>query len=580
MSGSLRPKLACHPCTVRKIKCNKSIPCDNCVKRGEETLCRRQEDLGPGNSLADSLVEYQPANILSDHDNSVPCARNAKLVESLLWRVESLERALREHLENGHTRKFSMAHEPPAMNEHTLPSPVILNTTANNHDTAGAVPVQDGSRGHGNTQITASLWPNEGRMLPSNNDIGLPILESLLPSLLVVNQMVEYHIHHLLWMHNAFHAITFQKELLGFYEIHHGKVTMDGSNNADSERIQWMALLFAILSGSMISAPDPILTLWGYRRPDQQIMAERWHNATIRCLELSRYLFNHNLYSVQAIATLTSSAYTLGFMRCQCVLMASGIRIAQGLGLHQLGGHHVRERENSTVEQLILKETKRRVWYTLVRQDYFFIPFSESYQVHRLFNNTTKPINCKEEDMSPLNDDIPTITTYCRFLDEVALIMSELHDSLKTSTTLYAQYEETLRFDAKMRALATLRRPLCFSNVPPDPLWPAYATWGRTNLTISSSHKIIMIHRKFLGRSFTDSAFSFTRKTCVAAAKTILKALFDTTDVGRDVLRVEDQGKPIIWTEQAFSVTACVSNILDCFADIQNLLNAFTERNV
>ncbi|KAK7883527.1 hypothetical protein LTR67_011103 [Exophiala xenobiotica] len=128
--------------------------------------------------------------------------------------------------------------------------------------------------------------------------------------------------------------------------------------------------------------------------------------------------------------------------------------------------------------------------------------------------------------------------------------MSELQDALKVSKTLYVQYEETLRFDARMRAYATLRRPTYFGNDLLNLTWPKYIPWARRSLTVSSAHKIIMIHRKFRGRSYTDPVFSFTRKTCIAAAKTILK----THNLGHDMT----DGAPTLWSEQAFSVTACV----------------------
>src|SRR3978361_977596 len=56
-----------------------------------------------------------------------------------------------------------------------------------------------------------------------------------------------------------------------------------------------------------------------------------------------------------------------------------------------------------------------------------------------------------------------------------------------------------------------------------------------------------MIHRKFLGMSFHDKRFSFTRKTCLAAAKTIIN----------EVKEVPEES-PILWTMQAFSVAAAV----------------------
>ncbi|KAL1794949.1 hypothetical protein ACET3X_006765 [Alternaria dauci] len=64
-----------------------------------------------------------------------------------------------------------------------------------------------------------------------------------------------------------------------------------------------------------------------------------------------------------------------------------------------------------------------------------------------------------------------------------------------------------------------------------------------------------MIHRKFIGLSFSNSAFSFTRRTCIAASKTILKEALSGT---------EDHG-PTLWIEQAFSVAAGIILSLDTF---------------
>jgi hypothetical protein len=60
-------------------------------------------------------------------------------------------------------------------------------------------------------------------------------------------------------------------------------------------------------------------------------------------------------------------------------------------------------------------------------------------------------------------------------------------------------------------------------------------------------------HRNFLGLSFTNSTFSFTRRTCLAAAKTILK----------EALAPYDEYGPVIWIEQAFSIAAGIILGLD-----------------
>ncbi|KAH3661421.1 hypothetical protein OGAPHI_006828 [Ogataea philodendri] len=43
MRGNNRPSFACIPCTLRKVKCDKNIPCRNCVRRKLAHECRRKE---------------------------------------------------------------------------------------------------------------------------------------------------------------------------------------------------------------------------------------------------------------------------------------------------------------------------------------------------------------------------------------------------------------------------------------------------------------------------------------------------------------------------------------------------------
>jgi hypothetical protein len=61
-----------------------------------------------------------------------------------------------------------------------------------------------------------------------------------------------------------------------------------------------------------------------------------------------------------------------------------------------------------------------------------------------------------------------------------------------------------------------------------------------------------MVNRKFLWQSFTYPAFSVTRKTCIAASKTIIRAQEQTA---------MDDG-PELWIYHAFSVAAAVRSIL------------------
>jgi hypothetical protein len=367
------------------------------------------------------------------------------------------------------------------------------------------------------------------------------ICQMLLPTQPKVYQLVKYHVDCLLWYHGALHATTFMQELSEFYNEHNGQIDAPGVD------LQWVALLFTILTGSMTCAPRSVAQSWGFHSEEQDTLSKRWLKASTTCLQQAEYMAYHSIYSVQAIATLTISAHMLGYSNGLSVLLASAVRIAQGLGLHQLGEE--KERNNNTgTNNLINREIGRRVWCQLCIQDWFSIPFTESYLLHHQGFTTPKPQN-SDDNMNPLPDHTPTVTSYSRLFYDIAALMPNLQDAISASNTPYTKYEQVLKYDRKLRTLATKHLPYFLQNVPLDPNWPCYAPWARRSLAISSAHKVIMIHRKFLSASFSNPLFVFTRKTCVAASRTIIKEQMEAV---RD-------GGPVLWIHQAFSVTASVS---------------------
>jgi hypothetical protein len=62
-----------------------------------------------------------------------------------------------------------------------------------------------------------------------------------------------------------------------------------------------------------------------------------------------------------------------------------------------------------------------------------------------------------------------------------------------------------------------------------------------------------MIHRKFLGASFTNPVFAFTRRCCLAAARTIIN----------ESRHVASEQGPILWIYHAFVVAASIIVCLD-----------------
>ena len=380
----------------------------------------------------------------------------------------------------------------------------------------------------------------------TSKDAQLDVLEALLPNKTHIVQLVEYHSTTILWYHGSYSSAIFKDDLDIFLGDYEGDVRHQDLN------LQWLSLLFAIVTGSITCAPPSVYQSWGFSSEERKVLSQRWYEATVTCLEIAGYIEAHTIYSVQAIATLTIAAHILGKSSSQSILLASAGRIAQSLGLHRLGPES--SASATSKEQLRQREAGRRVFNQLCTQDWFQIPFSESYSLNPRFFTTAKPLNCNDDDMVPHPLSIPTQASYCNYRYDIAALMPQLLDAMTGCNTLFTKYEQVLHYDEKMRKLATACIPTFLStNAPVATDWPIYVGWARRSLTICASHKIIMIHRKFIGLSFTNSAFQFTRRTCIAASKTILK----------EALSGSDEQGPILWIEQAFSVAAGIILSLD-----------------
>ncbi|KIW10293.1 hypothetical protein PV08_11255 [Exophiala spinifera] len=560
MSAAPRRKLACRVCTRRKVKCDKKIPCDNCVKRGTPAQCERAEN--------DGILARGSSVSAGQHDGG------AASLNALQARVAELEALLQmQRGTDSHTVPHSST---PAIEEAIQRTITQTRSSSPSHDSdiEDAVTVLEFlAWGRMKDPDKAMLSPEALRVSEYDDGTGtspagdletaldpdpnlLSWLQIILPSRRQVYQLVEYHNNCLLWFHGSYVAASFSRTLDSFYTEHSGRFDSKGLN------LQWVALLFSIMTGTITSAPSSEARSWGFDENEAKILSQKWHKAVITSLNAANFTAHHSLYAVQAIASLTNAAHMLGHSNTQSIMLASVVRIAQSLGLHRLD-----EDARGSDSEL---EAGRRAWQELCTQDWFSTAFSESYSINPLHSTSLPPKNC-DDNMNVLPDEEPTITSFCKFLAKIAAIMPALQDAMALSSTLYTKHEAVLVHDKKMRSLAT-GRPCFLAHTALDKSWPCYIPWARRAIAMSSAHKIIMIHRyaapditkhyyriadilarKFLGLSFSNPVFAFTRRTCLAASKTILKEYQASSN---------DETSPMLWTHQAFSVAAC---IIICF---------------
>jgi hypothetical protein len=502
-----RQKLVCTDCTRRKVKCDKNTPCGNCVKRGSATTCKRDDDSDDAASRRRLSQNIAPGGLTSrvaTLENTL--SRLTHAVETLVRqrassRTGSLDAAVQQDSEQE-------AQSGTAATDDVENASTVIEFLAWGRRKASALRQECVSP---DTELTSAGYDEQTLAR-------IRYICAILPTETVVRAVTQYHGRCILWYDGVYFLPTFEQNLDTFYR----------SSTVESyirRQPFWSCLLFATLSSGLACASSSVVQSWGYDPHEASRAAQTMYDAAVTCLEVADYMANPSLAAVQCIATLTLPAHLLGHSTKQSVLIATAIKIAQSLNMHQLG-----KGTSGQLQDLIAQETCRRVWCQLATQDFFQTPFSETNLINTALTSTAPPNNCFDHNMEPQSDSTPTMTSFVRFKYSIASLLVRLQIAVATATTPHAQYEHVIHFDGEMRTLATTGRPSFLAPGPLQDDWPKWVPWARRALRISCAHKVIMIHRKFISLSFTHEAFALTRKTCIAASKTILKCQKDEID--------------------------------------------------
>lgn len=557
-----KERQTCTECSMRRQKCDRNIPCSRCIKRGEPEKCTREwpkegydakkHRIYPRpdkddnvSSTGDAEGSADPSPAAAHHDESLvhPSLRTAGSSRGARPSQGTASQAAQPGNTNLDSEKEATVLDfvtwgRSDLSDYQVRSFDLLKEPFKNN-ARPAVVEQEYSNGFGNT-----------------NAQQISFLQLLLPRRAQVFQLVDYHVNNILWYHACFHGDSFRHELQTQY------LNPDGLQIRDAD-LRWSALLFAILSSSMVCAHDAITSSWGFQKSERYRLTRQWYKASLTCLNLADYMWRHHLLSCQTVCVLTMSGHILGFSNTQSTLHGAALKIAQGLGLQRLaleadeGLPQNAEMTPARKEKIIRREIGRRVWGQICNQDWFSIPFSEMYSIQKTQYSTIRPQHIDDRTLLPIPAHEPGAASFAKCIHEIASIMPQAHDALCAASTMYTKYEQVLYYDAKMKALATDGIPTFFhtgESIAPN--WPQWLPWGRRELKMCFAHKTIMVHRSFLGKSLTDPTFEATRKTCMEAAKTILREARQPSDAS---------SQPMLWIDQAFMVAAGITMSLDIF---------------
>ncbi|KAI8310720.1 putative dioxygenase [Colletotrichum sp. SAR11_59] len=364
---------------------------------------------------------------------------------------------------------------------------------------------------------------------------------ALLPERRTAEVLISFHLEHIAWHHNALHCPTFLQQCTAFWDT------------GAYDQPTWLASYSAVLAASLLSWQNS----WKHRDAFPLTIPGcsplELFNFMVDTLYQAHFLQNVSLYSVQAIVISTEVAHNLGLSQLNATLFSAAIRMAECLGIHKItdGSSLDLQTPEEIWEDTLQREVGRRVWLQMVIQDHFAIPFTDSYGINPAQYSTSLPRNANDADLVDAPETTLTVSTYTRVLGGIAQLMPELADGmgpLRAQKPAREQYAHVLRMDQKMREqVQSIPRFL----LQKDEVLEGECAWlgvARQSLAITAAEKIVMIHRPFLFLSFQSDSYIHTRRTCVAAAVTIL----------REHKSIVESGEVSLWTHVAFSITAAI----------------------
>ncbi|PYI13767.1 hypothetical protein BO99DRAFT_451904 [Aspergillus violaceofuscus CBS 115571] len=306
-----RAPLSCVPCSLKKVKCNKRMPCSTCIRKGEASQCRRENVYLTGG-------RQRHASFPNLHYEEV-VAENFRL------------RAALSQSQGVFPHATPSAETPAGTSAAFVPDSTLLDYLS---ELFNAVC----DSGHPNSVF-------------SPQDIHLPSRE-------LSDRMLAHAGAETTWHHFAIHYPTFMDEHDQFW-----RWCSNGGEHADYDP-HWLAIYFSLLAEVLYLKLDD----WWPQDTDAagseaMLHIQNWFDAAIFLLQKADFIRAPDIRCVQAIAILGDVFIVLGHRSCFFNLWPVAIRTAQMLGIDR--------EENLAKHPPLEAELYRRLWWSLVIGDWY-----------------------------------------------------------------------------------------------------------------------------------------------------------------------------------------------------------------
>ncbi|KAJ7687368.1 hypothetical protein B0H17DRAFT_1069983 [Mycena rosella] len=539
MATPSRPIQSCFQCRKRKIKCNRTYPCAPCILRGESDACREVD---------------------KHLDNS--SKTTAEIIDELLHRVSTLEAAVLKlsdasrPLHEGPSHLPSPSVSPPAAGQNG-PSIIRSSFGTETTDEDVAMMLEDFAMGNRVNQKRATddlvsqelvsdrnqspkiegasnvlhLGVPDGHPLALLIDPNTNVMQRLLASLLPEAEthiLIQFYFDRLDWYSKALHRPSF---------IADSKALMANvaSGNFGAIRIGFLAVHYMVSCLALHLNEVLIRERLGLSFTAASELARRLYSAAQACLHYNEFISSHKLEDLQCIILMGLYQQNLDESDAHWALMGTAIKIAQNLGISQLGSEGETRHYSAAWRSIVKREIARRVWWLLIWADWSnAAAHNGTYSIHPSQNHTGFPANIDDNDLAdgrPFTPQPPHTYTEMTF-SLCRLRFVELYRQIVDNMQAPAGYGFVIDIDRKI-SNTILELPSHFRGPG-----PAVKGFELTLALIMGETRRLRLHRPFLFRGYKERKYVDSRIQCVSSATAILDYLKADTEQSALLLKL------------------------------------------
>ncbi|PBK89251.1 hypothetical protein ARMGADRAFT_336462 [Armillaria gallica] len=510
---SSRPIQSCFQCRKRKIKCNRAYPCAPCMLRGEGGQCKEVDR----NAVASGKTA-------------------AETLDDVLGRLAILEQTVSKLVSSGNQGKEKEKVKDKEKGRSAIRSSFGVTST----DEDVAMMLEDFAMGHrvnrnratqdfdttnNNEDPYTSASPSGGHPLLLLLDPGVNIiarLVAMLPDEMRTRALVQFYFERLEWYSKVLHAPTFISEL-------NVLLMQKSSESVGMVRVSFLGVYFMILCLSLHLIEPYVCERIGIDFSTASELSKRMYSAAQACLHYDDFLGAHSLEHLQCILLMGVYQQNLDEADTHWALLGSAIKIAQNLGMSRLGSESDERTYSVTWKSLVKRETARRVWWSLIFNDWSHAAaHNGTYAIHPSQNHTGWPANVNDRDL--VDDGRPlrsrpteeyTEMTFSLTRLRFVVLYREIVDEMQAPTGYSFVGEMDKRLEEMLKGV-----PEHF--ITDDNSLAVDERVKGLELTlclIMGETRRLRLHRPYLFRGYKDRKYVKSREQCIASAQAILDHL-------------------------------------------------------